>query len=413
MPSASDHPPAGGPERVPFVRPDLPDFESLRPHLEAIVASGQLTKGGYLRRFEEAVAAHLGVRHAVAVSSCTVGLLLVHRALAIHAGRCRDGGCEVGALRPIAAGGEVVMPGFTFLAAPAAATWNGLRPRFVEIDEDNTNLTVGLAEGGLGPRTAVLAACHNFGNPCDVAGLAGLARRHGVGLVIDAAHGFGARQGGLPVGRGAAAQVFSLSPTKLLVAGEGGVVATDCDCLARTVRVGREYGNDGSYDAVFPGVNGRMPEMCAATAWVGLEGLERVAAARRAIAAAYRSGLAGLPGLSFVVERPGDASSNKEFSVAVDPDRFGADRDALRAALDAAGIDTRAYYDPPCHRQTAYRAYHDGHAPLPASERLAARSVALPIGRQVDAGVVERVCAVFHALAATGRERRLGAERVS
>ena len=239
MPSASDHPPAGGPERVPFVRPDLPDFESLRPHLEAIVASGQLTKGGYLRRFEEAVAAHLGVRHAVAVSSCTVGLLLVHRALAIHAGRCRDGGCEVGALRPIAAGGEVVMPGFTFLAAPAAATWNGLRPRFVDVDEATTNLTVGLAEEGLGPRTAVLAACHNFGNPCDVAGLAGLARRHGVGLVIDAAHGFGARQGGLPVGRGAAAQVFSLSPTKLLVAGEGGVVATDCDCLARTVRVGR------------------------------------------------------------------------------------------------------------------------------------------------------------------------------
>lgn len=99
MPDATQRPPAGGPERVPFVRPDLPDFEALRPHLEAIVASGQLTKGSYLRRFEEAVAEHLGVRHAVGVSSCTVGLVLLHQALARHAGRCPDRGCPVGRLR--------------------------------------------------------------------------------------------------------------------------------------------------------------------------------------------------------------------------------------------------------------------------------------------------------------------------
>lgn len=400
-PGASD----GGPgvARVPFVRPDLPDLADLRPHFEAIVASGQLTKGPYLQRLEAAAAAHLGVRHAVAVSSCTVGLLLVHRALRLLAGRCPDTGCDVGRMRPLAAGDEVVLPSFTFLAAPAALEWNGLRPRFVDVDEATTNVDVSLVAAAIGPRCGAIAACHNFGNPCDVAGLAALARAHGLPLVIDAAHGFGARQGGRPVGAGATAQVFSLSPTKLLVAGEGGIVATDHDCLAESVRVGREYGNDGSYDARFAGVNGRMPETCAATAWVGLGSLDRIAAARRAIAAGYREGLEGVPGIGFVHEAPGNESSHKDFSITIDPHRFGADRDAVRAALDARGIDTRAYYDPPCHRQAAYAAAHEGRAPLEVTDRLSARSLSLPIGRQVDRTVIERVCATIRAVAAPPR----------
>ena len=393
----------GGPggTRVPFVRPDLPDFELLRPHFESIVATGQLTKGPYLRRLEEAVAAHLGVRHAVAVSSCTVGLLLVHRALSTLAGRCDAEGCAIGALRPVAAGDEVVLPGFTFLAAPAAVQWSGLRPRFIDVDEASTNVSVPLVAGAISPRTAAIAACHNFGNPCDVAGLAALAAEHRLPLVIDAAHGFGSRQGGRPVGAGATAQVFSLSPTKLLVAGEGGIVATDFDCIADAVRVGREYGNDGSYDARFAGVNGRMPETCAATAWVGLGSLDRIAASRRAIAAGYREGLSGLPGIGFVSEAPGCQSSHKDFSITVDPEAFGADRDAVRAALDAGGIDTRAYWDPPCHRQRAYRWAHDGHPPLVVTDRLAARSLSLPIGRQVDDAVIRRVCRTIEAVTET------------
>ena len=395
----------GGPgaARVPFVRPDLPDVEALRPHLEAIVATGQLTKGPYLRRLEEAVAARLGVRHAVAVSSCTVGLVLVHRALLSLAGRCTDAGCEVGGMRRLAAGDDVVLPSFTFLAAPAALEWNGLRPRFVDVDEATTNVDPSLVAAAIGGRTGAIAACHNFGNPCDVPGLRALARERGLPLVIDAAHGFGARQQGRPVGAGATAQVFSLSPTKLLVAGEGGIVATDHDCLAEAVRVGREYGNDGSYDARFAGVNGRMPEVCAATAWVGLDGLDRIAASRRAIAAGYRRGLEGVAGIGFVEEVAGNESSHKDFSVTFDPHTFGADREAVRAALDADGIDTRAYYDPPCHRQRAYRHAHDGLPPLEVTDRLAARSLSLPIGRQVDAAVIERVCATIRDVASAGR----------
>ena len=398
--------------RVPFVRPALPSAESLQPAFDEIIRSGRLTKGPYCERFEQAIAKRLGVRHAVAVSSCTVGLMLVYRALDLSAGSCRSrrsaiDACAVSTMEPLSRFGmvrtgsrseplgEVVMPSFTFLAAAAAIVWNNLRPVFVEVDPHTTNVTPQAIRAAITPRTVAIAACHNFGNPCDIPALEAVASEHGLPLVIDAAHGFGASVHGKPVGAGATAQVFSLSPTKLLVAGEGGIVATNCDCIAHFIRLGREYGNDGSYDALFPGVNGRMPELSAATALASLEILDEVSERRNQLALVYRRELGELPGIGFVETMPGARSSHKDFSITVDPTRFGMTRDALRRALAAKGIETRAYYDPPCHRQTAYEHFHDRMRPLPATDMLAARSLALPIGAHVDEAVVGEVCDVI------------------
>jgi dTDP-4-amino-4,6-dideoxygalactose transaminase len=398
--------------RVPFVRPALPSSATLRPAFDDIISSGRLTKGPYCERLEQAIAKRLGVRHAVAVSSCTVGLMLVYRALDLSAGSCRSrrsplDACAVASMEPLSRFGvartgtrteplgEVVMPSFTFLAAAAAIVWNNLRPVFVEVDPRTTNVTPQAIRAAITPRTVAIAACHNFGNPCDIPALEAVANEHGLPLVIDAAHGFGASVHGRPVGAGATAQVFSLSPTKLLVAGEGGIVATNCDCLAHFVRLGREYGNDGSYDALFPGVNGRMPELSAATALASLDILDQVSDRRNELAALYRKELGELPGIGFVETMPGARSSHKDFSITIDPTRFGMTRDALRRVLAAKGIETRAYYDPPCHRQTAYEHFHDRMRPLAATDTLSARSLALPIGAHVDEGIVGEVCDVI------------------
>ena len=395
--------------RVPFVRPTLPPYEAVRAAYEEILGSGRLTKGVYVERLEQAVARRLGVRHAVAVSSCTIGLLLVYKSLDLAAGSCRSRrsateACPVGSMEPLSrfgltrsAGrneplGEVIIPSFTFLAGPAAIAWNDLRPVFVEVDPATTNVVPQAVAAAITPRTVAISACHNFGNPCDVPALEAVAAEHGLPLVIDAAHGFGASVHGRPVGAGATAQVFSLSPTKLVVAGEGGIVATNCDCLAHFVRLGREYGNDGSYDALFAGVNGRMPELSAATALASLDRLDEVAAHRREIASLYRRELSRLPGIGFVGSPAGHQSSNKDFSITIDPKRFGMSRDAVRRALATRGIETRTYYDPPCHRQTAFEHFHDRQRPLPVTDMLSARSLSLPIGGHVDAAVVDDVC---------------------
>ena len=398
--------------RVPFVRPALPPIGVLEPAFAEIIGSGRLTKGPYCERFEQAIAERLGVRHAVAVSSCTVGLMLVYRGLDLSAGSCRSRRgskeiCPVSSMEPLSRFGvartgnrteplgEVIIPSFTFLAAAAAIVWNNLRPVFIDVDPATTNVTPQAVRAAITPRTVAIAACHNFGNPCDLPALEAVAGEHGLPLVIDAAHGFGASVHGRPVGAGATAQVFSLSPTKLLVAGEGGIVATDCDCLAHFVRLGREYGNDGSYDALFPGVNGRMPELSAATGLASLAILDDVADRRNRLADLYRRDLSSLPGIGFVEAMPGARSSYKDFSITIDPTRFGMTRDALRRALASRGIETRAYYDPPCHRQTAYEHFHDRTRPLPATDMLAGRSLALPIGAHVDEAVVADVCDVI------------------
>ena len=395
--------------RVPFVRPALPSWESIGPAAAEIIASGRLTKGPFVDRLEQAIAARLGVRHAVAVSSCTIGLLLVYKGLDLSAGSCRNrrgagSPCAVGSMERLSrfgtvrsgvrseSLGEVIIPSFTFLAGPAAIVWNNLRPVFIDVDPRTTNVTPQAVAAAITPRTVAITACHNFGNPCDVAALAAVAAEHGLPFIVDAAHGFGASMHGRPVGAGATAQVFSLSPTKLLVAGEGGIVATDCDCLAHFVRLGREYGNDGSYDALFAGVNGRMPELSAAVGLLSLAMLDDVASQRRQIAARYRQDLEQLPGIGFVESAAGSVSSHKDFSITIDPARFGMTRDSVRRALAARGIETRTYYDPPCHRQTAFEHFHDRTRSLPGTDTLSARSLSLPIGAHVDEAVVDDVC---------------------
>jgi len=401
--------PAAAGIRVPYVRPVMPPWEAIEPAVAEIIASGRLTKGPFVERLEQAIADRLGVRHAVAVSSCTIGLLLVYKGLDLSAGSCRSrrsaaSHCAVGSMEPLSRFGtarsgarseplgEVIIPSFTFLAGPAAIVWNNLRPVFVDVDPHTTNVTVQSVAAAITPRTVAISVCHNFGNPCEIAALESLAEEHGLPLIVDAAHGFGASLHGRPVGAGGTAQVFSLSPTKLLVAGEGGIVATDCDCLAHFVRMGREYGNDGSYDALFAGVNGRMPEFSAAMALASLAMLDGVADRRRQIAARYRRELEQLPGIGFVESMPGALSSHKDFSITIDPTRFGMTRDSVRRALAARGIETRAYYDPACHNQTAFEHFYDRTRALPATELLAARSLALPIGAHVDEAVVEEVC---------------------
>jgi dTDP-4-amino-4,6-dideoxygalactose transaminase len=226
--------------KIPIVRPDLPSFANLSSEVEELLATGMVTKGRHLLNFEQAVAEHLGVRNAVAVSSCTTGLMLTYRCLGLT--------------------GEVVIPSFTFMATASALVWAGLKPVFADVDFHTTNLAPAAAEGAITPATSAIVAVHNFGNPADLDALEALAERKGLKLICDAAHGFGAQHQGRPVGSQADVHVFSLSPTKLVIAGEGGIVATNDDELAARVRIGREYGNSGRYDSAFAGMNARLAE---------------------------------------------------------------------------------------------------------------------------------------------------------
>jgi dTDP-4-amino-4,6-dideoxygalactose transaminase len=363
------------PGGVPFVRPPAPPLARVVERLAPSYERGLLTNGPLVAELEARVAARLGVAHVVAVASCTTGLML--------------------ALRVLAPRGPVVLPSFTFSASAHAVAWNGLGVRFAECDPASFQLDLADAEARLDGAGALLAT-HVFGAPCRPGAVEALAGRTGVPVVFDAAHAFGAEHAGRAVGAFGAVEVFSLTPTKPLVAGEGGLVTTNDGAVAEGVRIGRDYANPGDYDTQFVGLNGRMSELHAAVALASLDELDGHLATRRDLAARYTAGLAAVPGVSVQAVDAGDTSTFKDFTIAVDPDAYGTTRDVLAGALRAEGVDTRCYFDPPVHRQRAHRTQPE--ATLPVTDRVASQVVSLPIYPALAGATLDRIVELVTAI---------------
>jgi dTDP-4-amino-4,6-dideoxygalactose transaminase len=373
---------------LPIVDPEgLPGANFLE-EVGEILKSKQLTNGKQVRKFEEAAGAYLGVENCVAVASCTAGLLLVLRALDLY--------------------GEVILPSFTFHATAHAVAWNGLRPVFADCDGKTFCIDPEAVRGQISPSTAAIMGVHLFGNPAAVDRLEEIAGELSVPLIFDAAHAFGSRSNGVQVGGFGTAEVFSFSPTKLVVAGEGGLIATRDAGLAEKLRAARNYGDAGNYDPELLGVNARMSEIHAAMALRGIAGVEGRIARRNTIRERYERNLAGVPGISFQQIREGDVSAYKDFSLLVEEREFGHARDWLVETLRRENIDARKYFWPPVHQQKLYREMWDGR-PLPVTEQISNTVVSLPIYSSLTNEAVDKVCDAI--LKAAGIRKTYGAPR--
>ena len=360
--------------QVPFNKPTLPRWSIFRDSVQVSYETGYITNGPKVAQLESEAVNRLGDVRAIGVSCCTSGLMLALRCLGLR--------------------GKVALPSFTFFASAHALVWNGLEPVFVDIDEDTWNISLSGLEEALAEEavTGVLPV-HVFGNPCDVAASSDLAERAGIKVIYDAAHAMGSKVGDMRVGCFGDAEVFSLSPTKLVVAGEGGIVTTKNEKLAEMLRAGRDYGNSGDYDPAFVGLNARMSEFHAALAIESLRMLEDNVRRRNEIAARYRQGLGDLPGISFQAVKDGNRSTYKDFTIRVDEEGFGMGRDVLAWHLAREGIDTRKYYYPPVHRTKAYwerwgKKYDDR---LPITNALSESALSLPIWSHMELDIVDMV----------------------
>jgi dTDP-4-amino-4,6-dideoxygalactose transaminase len=363
-------------ERFRFISPLLPPLDEVLEEYRAVYDTGVITNAACVRRFEEQSAAYLGARDCVGVSSCTSGLILVMRALELT--------------------GEVLVPSFTFFATGHAIRWNGLTPVLTDCDRETWNVDPADVERKITARTSAILAVHMYGNPANVDALTRLARKHNLKLIFDAAHAFGSHRLGTPVGQFGDAEVFSLSPTKLLVTGEGGLVATADQDLARAIRLMRNYGDDGSYDPQFLGQNARLSEFNAALGLRSLPLVNSKVERRNQVAQMYVDGLTGLPGVTFQKVEPGDRNTYKDFSIHVNRNLFGCTRDQLAQALLAENIETKKYFYPPLHKQTLYRQFDKGH--LPNTNYVADNVLSLPIYETLPDSTITRIIACIRCL---------------
>ncbi len=353
-------------------KPDITDAE--RAAVAEVLSSDRLALGPWLERFEADAARLHGVRFAVATCSGTAALHLLVRSLGIGPGD------------------EVVTSPFSFVASANSILFEGARPVFADIDETTLNVDPARVEEALTPRTRALLPVHIFGQPAAMPELLAIAERRGLAVIEDACEAILARIGDRPVGTWGNGATLAFYPNKQVTTGEGGMVLTNDEDLARMVRSlsnqGRGPGG-GWFEHVRLGYNYRMSELAAALGVVQLSRLDEILAARRRVAASYAAHLGRIEGARPLPEVPGTTRSWFVHPVLLDT---GVDRDRVSPALARRGVQNARYF-PPIHLLPHFRetwGYRPGD--FPVTERVAGRTLALPFYNSLsDASVADIV----------------------
>jgi len=288
---------------------------------EAVLRSGDLVQGEQVAAFEAELAAVVGTRHAVAVSSGTAALFLSLRALGIGAGD------------------EVIVPDFTFPATANAVEETGARAVLVDVDLKTLNIRAEAVTAAAGERTRAVMPVDLFGRPAPWGRLLPLADGLGLEVIEDSACALGAELTGRFCGSFGRMGILSFHPRKVVTTGEGGAVTTDDEELADRLRLLRNHGMQRDEDGVrfaSLGMNYRLSEVQAAVGRVQLRRLPGFLARRRALAAVYNEALAGAP-LLLPADPPGARHSYQAYVVVL-PDTT--DRRRVMQGLGARGFET-------------------------------------------------------------------------
>jgi dTDP-4-amino-4,6-dideoxygalactose transaminase len=299
--------------------------------LAEVLRAGTLTstRGTMVRALERGFAERLGVRHAWACSSGTA---------AFHV--------AVAAIDP-EPGDEIVTSPITDMGALAPILYQGAIPVFADVDPETCNVTAGTIEPRLSERTRAIVVTHLFGNPCDMDPILALARRRGIPVIEDCAQAFLASDRGRTVGTMGAAGVFSLQQGKHITSGEGGLVATDDDALARRMflAINKAWGyGEVDPDHTFLALNHRLSELQGAVALAQLPRLGELVERRIENALRLTEALRGLPGVAPPQVRPGSVHTYWRYCLRVDPDVIPGGAVALGARLKARGISAAPRY---------------------------------------------------------------------
>ncbi len=341
---------------IPIARPVITEEDQAR--VLEVLASGQLSHGAWVERFEAAFAAYVGARFGIATSSGTTALQVVLEAAGIGPGD------------------RVIVPPFTFVATSNAVVYRGAVPVFADIEPDTFTLDPNGVEDAIRRHRNVRAivAVHLYGLPARMDALLDLAERYGLLLIEDAAQAHGAEFQGRRVGSFGHAAIFSFYPTKNMTTGEGGMIVTSDEDLARRARLLVHAGaQDGSYDYEVVGYNFRMTNVAAALGLSQLSRLDALNAVRRRNAARLSAALQDLPGIRVPIEPPGMYHVYNQYTIRL------RDRDALQAFLASCGIQTRIYYPLPVPATRAYRTVRFEGGPWPETERACREVLSLPV----------------------------------
>jgi len=313
--------------------------------------------GPLVRELEKKIAELHGVRHCVALCNATVAQILVLKALDLH--------------------GEICLPPFTFVATAHACLWQNLTPVFCDVRKDGMIDPASVLRVA-SKKTCAVIGVDLFGNLCDRRALETVCRTLDAKFIVDAAHSFDCGEGARRVGHSGAAEIVSFHATKFFSTFEGGAVLTDDAALDRRLRFLRNFGFRGYDDVGFLGINGKMPEVCAAMGLASLKIREKRRQRLEKNYTLYRRALKDLPGIRLLEVGRSDRS-NFHYVVLFVEEAFGVSRDLLLKVLAAENVIARRYFYPGCHRMEPYRRMRvRTDRGLPVTEELGRKVLCLP-----------------------------------
>lgn len=354
---------------IPIYRPYLHGREK-EYVAECMDSTWISSRGEFIGRFESAFADFTGAAHAISVSNGTVAIHVALDALGIGPGD------------------EVIVPSFTYVASVNPILQLGARPVYAESLEATWQIDPEDVRRKITSRTKAIIAVHLYGLPCDMESLTSICAEHGLLLFEDCAEAFGTRYQGRHVGTFGDAASFSFFGNKTITTGEGGMVVARDAALARRIAHLKSQGvsPDVEYRHDTLAYNYRMTNLCAAIGVAQLEQADRILALKRDVASRYRENLKGLP-LVFHDEVPGTVHSYWMCSIAVAGPK---QRDTIRAALRAKGVETRPAFFP-VHQMPHTAA--DCH--LPVAESLSSRGINLPSYPDLNGAEVDFICGII------------------
>jgi dTDP-4-amino-4,6-dideoxygalactose transaminase len=356
---------------IPFV--DLKkQYQTLKPVMDLAIGSvierGAFVMGKEHNEFENEFAAYIGAKYCMGVSNGTDALEIGLRA------------CGVGP------GDEVITVPNTFVATTEAITAVGATIRWVDVDECTYNIDVSKVEAAITSKTKAILPVHLYGQPADMNSLVSIARKHNLKIIEDCAQAHGAKLNGQKVGTFSDVACFSFYPGKNLGAyGDAGAVLTNDDHIADRARLLRNHGSREKYIHEIEGYCRRMDNLQAAVLRVKLPHLDGWNARRREAAARYDNLLKNVPGVVVPYIMAGAEPVYHLYVVQVPQ------RDRVRAALQAEGIETGIHYPIPLHQQPAYAHLKHDANDFPVSAMLGPRILSLPMFPEISGSQIEAV----------------------
>lgn len=334
-------------------------YHSIKNEIDAAVSStlesGHFILGPQVTKFEESVAAYLGVEHAIGLASGTDALVIALRAL------------------NIGAGDEVIVPAYTFFATAGAVMSVGAKPVFVDVDPQTYQMDVSKIRPAVTPRTKAIIPVHLYGHPAEMNPILEMAREHDLKVIEDNAQGFGAEYLGKKTGAFGDIGCLSFFPTKNLGAyGDGGMTLTNDPALAERMRMLRTHGWKKKYYSEEVGYNSRLDALQAAILQAKLPYVDSWNDKRRELARRYTERLAPL-GVVTPVEREWAKHVYHLYIIRSQK------RDELQAFLKQKGIASEVYYPLPPHLAEPCRKFGYQEGGFPHAEQAARETLALPL----------------------------------